>query len=360
MDSNRTFLVLRSLGVALSVGLCLSGYASGQSATTIAFSEDGAISLPSVGGVRLGFPSCGPDGTSYSTMMVDPAKSSETRLVSVATDGTVLFYDTGHIPGISGGTVDSVASDSSGAILLVGGVPNKSIPEGLALQGMNQFLVRYDLAGHRLWVHGLPKEFTFPRIASLGQSSLLGLRVDRSTGAFSLAVMNQDGAFLKTIDMGRDLITVSEVKSFIAQLGIGGMENAPPSLQAQSATSLIQMQAVGRSVFLIKSGSIHEIFRIDENGTVSATQLKVPQGADPRSIVPDPDLGLTTVTFGPVGQDSSLLQFDLSTGAATGHVQVSGMSVLSAICKREGKYYGVKMSKTGATLMVGELTKTIP
>jgi hypothetical protein len=138
------------------------------------------------------------------------------------------------------------------------------------------------------------------------------------------------------------------------------MENEPLPGQAESAASMIQMQAVGGNVFLIKSGSVHEVFRIDENGTVSDTQLKVPQGVDPRSIFPDPDLGLTTLTFGPVGQDSTLLQFDLSTGATTGHVQVSGMSVLSAICKREGKYYGVKMSKTGATLMVGELTKTTP
>jgi hypothetical protein len=65
------------------------------------------------------------------------------------------------------------------------------------------------------------KEFRLTRIASLGQSSLLGLRVDRSTGAFSLAVMNRDGAFLKTISMGRDLITVSEIKSFIEQHGVG-------------------------------------------------------------------------------------------------------------------------------------------
>lgn len=360
MDSNRGIPMIRSVGIILLNALVFSSCANSQSSITITFSEDGAINLPYVGGGRLGFPACAPDGTSYFTTMVDPAKSSETRLVSVATNGAVLAYDTAHIPGISGGTVDSFTADGSGATLLVGGIPNKTTPEGLAFQGMNQFLVRYNAAGNRLWVHGLSKEFTMERIASLGKSSLLGLRVDRSSGAFSLAVMDQDGAFLKTIDTGHDLMTASEIRSFIEQHGVPGMENFPVAGQAESAASVFQMQAVGSSVFLIKSGSVYEIFRIDENGTISNNQLKVPPGADPRSIFPDPELGLTMVAFGPAGEDSSLLQFDFSTGEKIGQVQVSGMSVLSAICRRADKYYGVRIKQTGATLMVGELNKATP
>jgi hypothetical protein len=138
------------------------------------------------------------------------------------------------------------------------------------------------------------------------------------------------------------------------------MENAPVGAQAASAAALIQMVAVGGNVFLIKSGDAHEVIRIDENGTVRNIQLKVPQGVDPRSIFPDPNLGLTAVAYGPGERDSSLLQFDVATGAATGQVDVSGMSPVSAICRYGDKYYGVRMNKAGATLMQGELTKATP
>jgi hypothetical protein len=70
-----------------------------QQSNTIAFSEESAIKLQDFGRIRLGYYSCGSDGKSYFTMMVDPNQSADTKLVSVATDGKVTLFDTSGVPG---------------------------------------------------------------------------------------------------------------------------------------------------------------------------------------------------------------------------------------------------------------------
>src|ERR1039458_9799735 len=86
-----------------------------QTKATIVFSESGAVQLPDIGRVRIGYPVCGPTGTSYFTIMVNPPQSADTPLLSVAKDGTVVFYDVHSIPGMMGSVAQSVAADATGA-----------------------------------------------------------------------------------------------------------------------------------------------------------------------------------------------------------------------------------------------------
>ena len=329
-----------------------------QTVSMVNFTDQGSVRISDVGRSRLGYPVCGPNGVVYITSMIDPNASADTRLVSVATDGSIVDYNVSSTQGLIKAFVRSVAADEAGAYVLVDALPNPGDSSFSELRGKNQFLVHYNLAGKRQALHGLSADFSYQRIASQSRESLLALRIEKSSGNLSVVSLNPNGTVLKTIDMKGEILPSAEVDSFLATLGVEGMESAPPAGKMETAASPIQLQTIGGAVVLVKPGIDNRVYLIDEHGAVNSIHLETPAGVDPRSVFPDPELGLTMLTFGPGQRDASLLRFDPVTGKESGEVKITGMALTSSICKHASKYYGIRVDHTGATLMIGSLTKT--
>lgn len=168
--------------------------------------------------------------------------------------------------------------------------------------------------------------------------------------------LNPDAAVLKMIAMKDEILTSAEVDSFVAKLGMEGIENAPPEGKMETAASPIQMQRIGGAVFLVKPGEDNRVYRIDEHGTASSIHLETQAGVDPRSVFPGPELGLTMITFGPGQRDAALVRFDPLTGKRLSEIRVSGMPLTSSIYKHTNGYYGIRVEDVGATLMLGAMT----
>ncbi|WP_035351647.1 hypothetical protein [Edaphobacter aggregans] len=321
----------------------------------IVFHPDSAINLQDFGRVRLGYYSCRSDGTSYFTTVINPNQSADTHLVSVGTNGVVVILDT-TIPSLTSSTILSDAPDDNGVTVLLAGAPSKTAaPE---LREANTFLARYDLDGNFVSITPLPANFFYHKIARYGVL-FLALRTDPSSGAISLAAVSPQGKLVKVINTPHELIGIDEGTT-LSKERIPGISNTSQAFQMGLAASSIQLSSVGDAVYLIKSARNHEVYIVQKDGTVRVVPLKVPEGVDPRAIFPDPSLGLVTIAYGPGERDSALLRFDSATGIVSGQLKVTGLSPVSVMCRRDDKFYGVRVNQTGQALLVGELQQSLP
>ncbi len=338
----------------LTVSLIVLGPdARAQNSSTVTFSEEGAVRIPDVGRARVGYAACGPNGISYITSMIDPNTSADTRLTSVAVDATVVDYHVSTVQGLIRAFVRSVAPDAAGVSVLVDALPNGGDATSSILQGKTQFLVRYNLSGQQQSLYGLSADFSYQRIASQSAKLLRALRIEKNSGKLAVVSLDLEGNVLGTVDMKGEILTAAEVESYIGKLGIEGIESSPPAGKMETAASPIQMQGLDGVVFLVKPGTDNRVYRIDEQGGVNSIHLLTQAGVDPRSVFLDSDLGLTMLTFGPGERDASLLSFNRLTGKESGQLKISGMAPTSSVCRYAGKFYGTRVEKTGATLMVG-------
>lgn len=325
-----------------------------QQSNTITFSEESVIKLQDFGRVRLGNYSCSQDGKSYFTMMVDPNLSSDTRLVSVATDGKVTLFDSSGVPDLASYTILSVTADDKGSTALVAGMPNKASPSYSVLQQANTFLLRYDPNGSFVSIRPLSPKFYYHKLAHYG-TSLLVVKTDPGSGNLSLGVIDQEGNPIKDVNTVSQFVSKDEGLSYSKQHGPHGIENTSEAFQMALSASSIQLTSVGDAVYLLKSGQTHEAYIIDKDGGIRTLGLRPPEGVDPRGIFPDPSLGLVTIAYGPGERDSSLLRFDTSTGALIGQIQVTGISPVSVMCRKDNKFYGIRINLSGAALLEGDL-----
>jgi hypothetical protein len=181
------------------------------------------------------------------------------------------------------------------------------------------------------------------------------VRSDPESGDLSLGVIDQEGKPIKDLTTANQIVSKDEGLAYSKQHGPKGIENTSNAFQMALSASSLQLSSMGDTVYLIKSGQTHEVYIIDKDGAIRSLGLKPPEGVDPRAILPDSSLGLVTIAYGPGERDSSLLRFNASTGAPLGQIQVTGMSPVSVMCRKDNKFYGIRINQNGAALLVAEL-----
>ena len=330
--------------------------ATGQSAPqpTVEFSDVSLVKLEDFGHVRLGYPTCGSDGTSFFLSVLNPSVSTQTRLISVSPAGKVTRFELTSVPGLKPRVgVRSFVVDADGVTVLAGAQASTAGP----LQNSDQFLLQFDSSGNLKGVSGLKKDFTLVRIASFRGNRLLGLGLMEGSETPELRVMDKTGAALEKVQVAASILSPEELQDYLSRNPVDGMETQPISDQVKFALSSLELTSADKGVLVFKPGPAPWVMRIESTGKVSKLEIKPPMGVELRSIV---NFGseLSIVAFGKNDRNAHILQFDKRDGHSIGELKIVGIASTSAICLKSGTYYGVRISKTEADLVEGHLVKT--
>jgi hypothetical protein len=336
-------------------------FVQAQNGPTVHFVDQSATELTEFGHVRLGYPSCGSDGTIFVNIMLDPSKSWATHIVSISPTGKVQTFEFGQDKHLREGASVRSFSPRAGAIdLLISGLPSVDFQQTLTDKRADQFILHYDLNGQLETIHSLPSDYRFARIMNDSNGTTFALGSEKLTGLASMMILADDGKIAKKLDLGEPVLSEAEARLHFKEISPDSASHDLPLVMQMDTVlgSKFQLAADGDDILVLKPAPDAKIFRIRAKGVVQATKLNIPPNSEMRWFFPNSSATYTMVGFAKGGTAPALVQFD-ENGKYINMLHLDNLSEGSAVCKQGESYYGLGFKQGKAILLTGHLASNL-
>jgi hypothetical protein len=244
-----------------------------------------AIKLPfqctSDGTVFVSFVSTVPDG---SGLPPPPPSPPPALLTSISASGKGQTFRLDQVPGLYiSNEVDHFASDSNVIFLVRGSREDKPVKQAYTVGGYrgeftrneaerHSYILTFSREGRYLRTIEIEDAFRMLRIAQFSSGAFLAFGYDATDHSPRLAMLNEDGAVLKFIEIP---------KGDVPESMISGATAARPHTVAPA-----ELVPEGRSILIALNETTFPLLEIGEGGAVRSIRPKLPKDEPIEALIP--------------------------------------------------------------------------